>query len=166
MRKWKQETELELRAFIKQTKGEYWWVLHVKNCEMCLLEVQLGVERYHGTRLPWFLNIQNEISFGPEEEFDDDGEFAPHLKDMPRVWDYEIGNYWARTEGRAMPFIKARLAWAEKKLISDLDCAVTALVFLERWRLNWYTSEEEVNAVILHVSSLESQISPLFYFLG
>lgn len=163
-RQWKQSTETELRGFIEQTKREMYFVEHVPNCEQCLLEVQLGIERYNGTRLPWFLNISTEIGFGPDVEFDD--EFEPHLKGMPRVWDYKIGSYWSGSSDDTIRFIKDRLAWAEKKLTNDLDCAVTALVTLERFKLTFHTPQEDIDAVILRVNRLESQISPLFYFLG
>ena len=162
-RRWKQETETELKAFIEQTKSEMAFIRHVGKCGNCLFELQMNIERYWGRGCPWFLDVHDEIGL-PDEFLEFDDEYNPHLKGMPLVRDYQIGSYWTGPSDDTIRFIKDRLSWAEKKLKKDLGFAAKALTILEGWDFNLHTPQQEIDGVIEKVNRLEHSISPLFFF--
>jgi len=104
-RKQREHNEEELIFQIQEAKRELWVARHILKCEMCQSVTVLGVERYLGSRCPWYLNLINDV-----------GTLDEQFPECPRVEDYEIGNYWDRTEGKALPFVLARTKWAEKIL--------------------------------------------------
>lgn len=63
-----------------------------------MVELQIDVERYLGSRAFEFLDLQNEealVGLG-----------------APKVEDYDVGYYGRSTQG-TIDFIKARLSWAK-----------------------------------------------------
>lgn len=81
---------------------------HFENCEICLAELQICLERYPG-REPWFLFDEEEnpyIWFGEMEISLNDG-------GIPRIGDYKIGCYGNPQEDTKR-FIMDRIRWAKK----------------------------------------------------
>ena len=94
---------------------------------MCMAEVRLGIERYGGSRLPWFLDIINK------EYYQED----PRLQGMPQVCDYQIGSYWTGDSDDTVRFIKDRMAWAEEHLRWELKAAKDYYHLVEDWDFDW-----------------------------
>ena len=93
----------------------------------CLLELQLGVERYLGTRGPWFLNLEYEHL---EEDFGE--EWVCPYPDLPKVKDYKIG-WYGNSSPDTIRFIKDRLAWAIKFTEKRFKAACKLVTILENW---------------------------------
>jgi len=112
---------------------------HYINCEECLIELQLSVERYLGTRGPWFLNLQNEqFLFDGEEEFGE--EWVCPYPDLPKARDYKIGYYSYSGEDTSsedtIRFIKDRLTWAIKFTDKRFEAAFKLVPILEKWSVS------------------------------
>jgi len=141
MRRWKADTLELTRDYIRQTAWDIKFILHVRRCYWCRMEVQLSVERYLGRGLPWFFDIMNEIAYDDEEEY-----ILERYKDMPRVRDYHITSYWEEVKNYRCgiktshkgteDFIKARLDWAEKVSRADIMLATSYYRQLNSWDLN------------------------------
>lgn len=97
--------ESVLKADVDTLENELKRIAHVKECERCKIEAVLGIERYLGGRLPWYLNLVNDVG-------GQDG--------CPDVKDYEIGYYGNDCQPGTFKFIEARLAWAEKIMKEEL----------------------------------------------
>lgn len=112
---------------------DLWYTQHFKTCEMCQAELSLSLTRYNGRCAPWFINIENDIEC-PEiyEEYE-------VYHDAPRLWNYDMGNYWTgENHVEALRFILDRCSWAEEKI---KEMAVVATVHLEQmveWDLNGF----------------------------
>ena len=94
-----------------------------------LLIFQLGVERYYGTRSPWYLDISNEQCFQDEEEWDFYDYYPP---DMPKLSEYRIGWYGHESED-TIRFIKDRLRWAKKLYLLEVKTIKHYLFSLRVW---------------------------------
>ena len=143
-RRWKEQKERELMDTVTRLWVELVSLRHYRHCDYCLTLLCLDVERYLGNHSPWYLNLINEDacmqcpicgaelqdSKCVECDFVDDSIWAT----APHARNFEIGNYWKRTEGRAIPFILARLAWAEPIIKQEYVEAVTLLRSLRRER--------------------------------
>ena len=126
-RKWVESEIVDFRFRIKELAGEIKFIRHARNCERCLVELQLDVERYMGSRLLWYLNLQNE-----EYMFED-----PRFSDRPKLENYRIGSYWTGCSDDTVRFIKDRMNWAEKITIKQLVAAVQYLKLLMSWNFDW-----------------------------
>jgi len=106
---------------------------HYMNCEECLIELQLSVERYGGTRGPWCINYQMEES---RHEFEEMGDPDPY-PGCPKAEDYKIGYYSFSGEDTSsedtIRFIKDRLAWAIKFTDKRFEAAFVLIPILENW---------------------------------
>lgn len=142
MRRWKAYALELTRDYIRQTAYDIRFILHVRSCYWCRMEVQLSVERYYGRGLPWFFDIMNELAYEDEEDY----EILERFKDMPRVRDYHIPSYWQEAEDLrrgvktshkgSETFIAARLTWAEKVSRADIMLATAYYRQLNSWDLN------------------------------
>ena len=110
-----QQIEGEILALYGEMREYY----HYKNCKECLIELQLSVERYLGTRGPWCINYQME-------------EFIEEYPDCPKAEDYEIG-WYGHSSKDTIRFIKDRLSWAIKFTDKRFEAAFKLIPVLETW---------------------------------
>lgn len=100
----------ELRNEVEQLERELDWISFVRSNEMAMIEVVICIERYLGSRLPWFLNVQNLMCHidcgGDPLGFD------------PR--NYEIGYYGNDNTPGTRKFINDQLQWAEVFIQNEL----------------------------------------------
>ena len=119
-----EQIEGEILALYAEMREYY----HYLNCEECLIELQLSVERYLGTRGPWCINYQIEECIP---------EFYP---DCPKAEDYEIGYYSYSGEDTSsedtIRFIKDRLTWAIKFTDKRFEAAFKLVPILENWSVS------------------------------
>ena len=128
-RHWQKEEIPRVEAKIDKLKQELKFIKHAVTCERCLLELQLSVERYGGSRgALWFLDLTNEVW---DEEFD----LPEPWKSAPRPYNYRIGSYWTGSSPDTINFIKDRFAWAEKWVKKDLYLSRRYLRALKKWDL-------------------------------
>jgi len=121
----------QLEFEIMELDAEITEYQYYKENKICLLELQLGVERYLGTRGPWFLNLQNEqFLFDGEEEFGE--EWVCPYPNLPKAKDYKIGCY-RNSSPDTIRFIKDRLAWAIKFTEKRFKAACKLVPVLENW---------------------------------
>ena len=143
MRKWKQQTEAEMRGLIEELNQQLKFIAHVKTCGNCLIELELDVERYGGRRGPWYLDLVNDPS-SMEEFYEENA----HTKGTPRIHDYKIGSYWVgsqisseaernsyfrKTHDEVIRFIKDRMVWARQIIRRELEAATKYLEILGSW---------------------------------
>ena len=127
-RRWVEHEEAEMPFRIRELASEIKWIKHVETCGTCLIEVQFNVERYWGSRLPWYLNLVNDVNELTED-------FV--LKGCPKVEDYRIGSYWRGSSEDTIRFIKDRMTWAEEITRKQLVAAVAYLKLLMSWNFDW-----------------------------
>ena len=126
-RKWVESELVDSQFRIKELAGEIKFIRHARNCERCLVELHLAVERYYGSQLLWYLDLRNE-----EYLFED-----PRFKDRPKIENYKIGSYWTGSSEDTIRFIKDRMNWAEEITIKQLRAAVTYYKILLNWDFDW-----------------------------
>lgn len=126
-RRWKKAELLRTLSILQMLQADIWLINHVRKCRQCQLELQLSVERYMGTRGPWYINLQNEIGF--PEIYEEEGIY----KTCPRPDNYKIGSYWGGSSEDTIRFIMDRMAWAEKIIKTDAEILVDYYVDLEEW---------------------------------
>lgn len=122
-----------LREDIENLEFELQRIDHVRNCERCMTEAVLGIERYMGSRLPWYLDLVNDVS-NVDSSFNDFSETGNG--DCPRPEDFDIGWYGNDCRPGTTEFIKARLEWAEKTIrheLSDRQTCLGALQTVKAW---------------------------------
>ena len=118
---WKEAALLDLEFLIRDLDAELGLIEHVKTCEMCQAELCLSVERYMGSRGPWWIDLRN-------------GDYLPeYYPGCPKVEDYRIGSYWTGSSDDTLRFIKDRLAWAEKITEKEFAAACKLEPILEDW---------------------------------
>ena len=129
-RRWKKHEVAEMTALIRQMVGEIKTINHYLNCEQCRWEICLNIERYMGTRLWWWYDLQNDVATLKDE--------YPEFADCPDVNDYYIGSYWTRDEGGpdVFRFIEDRGRWAEKLIRQQLVEACSYLKEVIHWNLD------------------------------
>lgn len=118
----------ELIACLVGMQSELLSIKHVRKCEQCQLEWQLSIERYMGTRCPWYLNLEYEVGFG-EEVYENDQLFH----DCPRLENYKIGSYWTKSSDDTLRFIFDRMKWAEDIIKHDVQSYVDFYFAVENW---------------------------------
>ena len=128
-RKWKEATEAETSLQLETLRDDLAFIKHARTCELCMAEFQISVERYLGTRGPWYLNLMNEGSF-PEIYEDEDSIY----KDCPRPQDYKIGSY-GHSSDDTVRFIRDRFTWAESIIKEEIKAADAFLTALKDWDL-------------------------------
>jgi hypothetical protein len=121
--KWKEKALAELPEVIWVLDADLGDCAHIQTCERCLFELQLSVERYLGTRGPWWINIEDGVDEYYSEEY----------PDWPKVEDYDIGSYWTGSTDDTLRFIKDRAAWAAKRLEKSFKAACKLVHILEDW---------------------------------
>ena len=127
---------------IAEMAGLIKWIRHVQNCDghdgcHCMLEIVLSIERYMGSRLPWFLDLVNDITMMLEFEDEDDfPEELEQIRECPHTRDYKIGSYWTGTSPDTIRFIKDRMSWAEKIILKQIRNACKYLRLLIAWDLD------------------------------
>ena len=130
LRKWKEATEVSTALQLETLHRDLTFIEHFRNCKLCMAELQISVERYLGTRGPWYLNIENEVGF-PEIYEDEDSIY----KDCPRPQDYTIGSYWTGSSEDTVRFIMDRFTWAEGMMKKEIKAADVFLSALKDWDL-------------------------------
>jgi len=118
-RQWQKDMLEQLEFKIMELDAEINQYEHYINCEICLADLQLSVERYLGTRGPWFLDYQFE-------------ECVSEFPDCPKAEDYKIGSY-SNSSSDTVRFIKDRLAWAIKFTEKRFKAACKLVPILENW---------------------------------
>jgi len=118
-RRWVEATKPELEARIDALNKELKVMKHMENCGRCLMELQLDVERYNGTRCFWWLDLNND----PSESYED----------CPKPENYKIGSYWTGSSDDTMRFIKDRIAWARIYTLKEIRATGKARSLLEHW---------------------------------
>lgn len=127
-RQWQKFMLEQLEFEIMALDAEITEYQYYKKDKTCLLELQLGVERYGGTRGPWCLNYQmEEYRYLAAEAGDPD----PY-PDCPKAADYKIGCYRNSSQD-TIRFIKDRLAWAIKFTEKRFKAACKLVKVLETW---------------------------------
>jgi hypothetical protein len=98
--------EQSLHETIEEATSELQTIKHIKTCHQCQMELCLSIERYLGTRGPWWINIE------------DDGilEYEDALDDRPTVKKYKVGKSVEHT----LKFLIDRMAWAQNKIESEM----------------------------------------------
>ena len=116
-----------------QLKAELRWIKHFPKCRRCQAELIINVERYMGSRLMWWLNLENE-------------EYLPEMyPDIPLADKYHIGNYldqveWFRKHGNTdvpgentYQFILDRAKFAYKIYGKQIHAAREMRRLLQKW---------------------------------
>ena len=120
-RRWIKKSLQELDFAIEELGAELGFNEHLKNCETCRMELCLSVERYMGSRGPWWINLQN-------------GDYLPEqFLDCPKLEDYEIGYYGKDNQPGTHKFIKDRMTWATKITKKQFKAACKLVKILENW---------------------------------
>ena len=120
-RRWIKQSLQELDFVIEELDAELGFNEHVETCGMCQAELHLSVERYLGSRGPWWIDLRN-------------GDYLPEqYPDCPKVEDYVIGSYWTGSSDDTMRFIKDRMAWANKIIEKQFKAACRLVKILENW---------------------------------
>lgn len=107
------EEESALKDTIKSLKEELCEADYILKGGDCLIRVVMNIERYGGRSLPWYLDLTNDFSYDTEG--------------CPKPQDYEIGYYGKDQQPGTRKFIEARVLWAKKEIIKQLQEATTAL---------------------------------------
>jgi len=140
-RKWREIELLRTLHNLQELQQEIAFIKHVRKCERCQVELQLSIERYCGSRGPWYLNLQNEI--GWPEIYEEEGIY----KNCPRPQNYKIGSYWSGSSEDTIRFIMDRMAWAEKIIKADIEILVDYYIALEKWDLESPPPIAETNLI-------------------
>lgn len=101
------EEESVLKETIKGLEAELQQADHLSQCNECLFEAMIAIERYGGRCMPWYLDLVNDISENSE--------------DCPRPENYEIGYYGKDLQPGTRKFIQDRIIWARKVLVEELQ---------------------------------------------
>ena len=120
-RRWIKDSLIELEFVIRDLDNQLGFNEHVKTCEMCQMELCLSVERYLGSRGPWWIDLRN-------------GDYLPeHYPSCPKVENYRIGSYWTGSSDDTLNFIEDRLVWATKVTEKQFKAACKLVKILENW---------------------------------
>jgi hypothetical protein len=119
-REWLRVTLEELEFVIMDLDAELHENEHILKCKRCQIELQLSVERYLGSRGPWWIDVMN-------------GElFEEHWEDVPKAENYEIGWYGHSSED-TIRFIKDRCKWASIQSEKRFKAACQLISQLENY---------------------------------
>lgn len=115
---------------LEEARNNLKWIKHALNDPESLLLIQLGVERYMGSRCPWYLDISQGVDFD-----DEIWESLPsYFEGCPRATKYRIGSY-GRSSDDTIRFIKDRLNWAQKLYKQEVRVIRKYLRALKKWDL-------------------------------
>jgi hypothetical protein len=125
--------ENDMLIQIKYLRGEVKFIIHLQRCWICQTEAKLDVERYGGSRHPWFLHL----------------EFSDYLEkrypSCPKERAYRIGSYFEQLKyyekhGTAeapgentLQFILDRAKWAYKKIGRQIRICRQILHMVKAW---------------------------------
>jgi len=140
-RKWQKAELIRILHNLQELQQELEIFKHIRKCEQCQVELQLSVERYMGTRGPWWINLQNEIGF-PEIYEEEEGIY----KTCPRPQNYKIGCYTHSSED-TIRFIMDRMTWAEKIIKADAETLVDYYIAFEDWNLKSQAPIDTTNLI-------------------
>jgi hypothetical protein len=145
-RSYKEEMLENTKQTIKGLRSDIRFIGHVLNCNECIMEASIDVERYWGGHggMAWLdlnNNLEDLVEYNRYDAFEDfenpvDEEILRLWKEIPRVAAYRIGSYWSGTSPDTIRFIKDRLMWAEKLVRIELKKAKRYLRQLKMWNLN------------------------------
>ena len=139
-RKWREIELVRTLHNLQALQQEIEFIEHVRKCRRCQAELQLSIERYWGSRGPWYLNLQNEIGF--PEIYEEEGIY----KTCPKPQNYKIGSYM-RCSDDTIRFIMDRIAWAEKIIKADAETLVDYYIAFEDWDLESQAPIAETNLI-------------------
>lgn len=122
-RRWRDGCLIYIDNHLEELMNELAFIDHVRDCEMCMVEMLLNVERYLGSRGPWYLDLRND-------EF-----LSEEFPDCPKVSQYKIGCYGASSQD-TFRFIKDRMNWAERKIMEQGQVVVEFSEAVEHWDLS------------------------------
>ena len=142
-RAWVEDTYGELHELLANLRGEINFIKHLPKCRFCQAELQIDVERYLGSRSPWWINLQ-------------DSEYLEEIyPEIPKEADYTIDNYWnqvahyrkygnTNTGANTMEFIFARAKWVFKYFGKQVHIARQMLRLVKNWNFTETTEREYV----------------------
>ena len=116
---------------LEEAQGYLEWINRVPSDSIEMSVIQLGIERYMGSRCPWFLDISQGLDF--DDEIWENR--PPHYKDCPRATEYKFGSYWTGSSPDTIRFIKDRLEWAKKLYEQEVQVIQSYLEALKKWDL-------------------------------
>jgi len=162
-RQWLAEEIPKTREFIRAVAAELRAIDHVLTCERCLIEMQLDVERYYGTRTFWWLNYNNldapleweENDVQPDDIDDDERPYFEMFNAMPRRSNYEIGYYGNDGAEDTIRFIKDRDKWARGISAFQFEKAKEYMRLLRNWDFKPETKEKAWSLLhwLIHASA-------------
>lgn len=132
-REWLLIVEGQLMEAIVLLRHELKFIEHLPHCRICQCELQLDVERYNGTRLFWYLSLENSEYL--QEAY----------PDCPKEEDYNIDNYWWQVERyrkigttesdevNTLAFIMDRAKWAYKIAGKQIRLSRQLLRLVRTW---------------------------------
>jgi len=141
-KKWLRTVEEHYMLLVQRLKWDVRFIEHLPGCLRCRAEVMLDVERYNGTRLFWYLCLDNSQYL--EEEY----------PDCPKEGDYLIDNYWLQVEryrktgtteskeANTIDFILARAKWAYKIFGKQIRLTRQLLKLVRNWNFSDECSEQ------------------------
>ena len=133
IRKWLPQVEEEIMLQIRRLRYDVKWIEHLPHCRRCRIEVEIDVERYLGSHIAWFVDLQS----GEYWEKSDPS--------CPKEKNYKIDNYWAQVkryretgttdwkESETMKFILDRAKWAYKIEGKQIHVARQKLKLVRNW---------------------------------
>lgn len=135
MRKWVSVVQDDLMQTVIYLRRDVKFIEHLPKCRFCLLELELDVERYLGTRSFWFLCLENN-------EY-----LEQRYRSCPRERNYKIGNYWEQAEhfrkygntdtgDNTLQFILDRADWAYKIYAKQIHVARQLLRLVRAWNFS------------------------------
>lgn len=94
--------ERSLRESITELTMELETIAHIRTCHQCQMELCLSIERYMGTRGPWWINLED----------DDILKYEHAMDDRPTAEKYKVG----KSVDHTLKFLTARMKWREKRI--------------------------------------------------
>ena len=141
-RKWREAELIRVLHNLQELQQEIEVIKHVRKCEQCQAELHISVERYWGSRGPWWINLEGEMGF--PEIYEEEGIY----KTCPRPQNYKIGCYSHSSED-TIRFIMDRMTWAEKIIKADAETLVDYYIAFEDWDLKSQAPIAETKLVFL-----------------
>ena len=136
VRKWTETAIDSLMISINEMRQDVKFIDHLPSCRMCLIEIEIDVERYMGRRSFWWVDLQGS-------EY-----LEARYRKCPKERNYHIGNYWEQVQyyrehgtcdvpgENTEQFILDRAKWAHKIYGKQIHVVRQLLKMLRSWNFN------------------------------